>query len=122
MTNLDTVLVTAFGLCASVVAFAYLGYAIFVWLLSRCFGRNPAPLAVDTADLPTVSLLVAAHNEEEEMDERIQNALALRYPPDKLEVVIASDGSTDTTDEIVRRYADRGVRLFAFAVNRGKAA
>jgi cellulose synthase/poly-beta-1,6-N-acetylglucosamine synthase-like glycosyltransferase len=122
MTTLDAVLVAAFGLCAAVVAFAYIGYPILVWLLSRCFGRDPAPPAVESADLPTVSLLIAAHNEEEEIEERIRNALALRYPPDKFEIVIASDGSTDATDEIVRRYADRGVRLLAFPVNRGKAA
>ena len=122
MTNFDAVLVTAFGLCAGVVVFAYIGYPVVVWLLSRCFGRDPAPPAVESADLASVSLLIAAHNEEEEIEERIRNALALRYPPDKLEIVIASDGSADATNEIVRRYADRGVRLFAFPVNRGKAA
>jgi len=122
MSNLDVVLLTTFGLCAAVVAFAYVGYPVLVWLLSRCFGRDPAPPAVESADLPAVSLLIAAHNEEEGIEERVRNALALRYPPDKLEIVIASDGSTDATDEIVRRYADRGVRLFAFPVNRGKAA
>jgi cellulose synthase/poly-beta-1,6-N-acetylglucosamine synthase-like glycosyltransferase len=122
MTSFDSVFVAGFVLCAAVVAFAYVGYPVLVWLMSRCFGRDSAPPAVESADLPTVSLLIAAHNEEDEIEERIRNSLALRYPPDKLEVAIASDGSTDATDEIVRRFTDRGVRLFAFPVNRGKAA
>jgi cellulose synthase/poly-beta-1,6-N-acetylglucosamine synthase-like glycosyltransferase len=122
MTHLDTSLTAALILCAGVVGFTYLGYPILVWLLSRCFGRDPIPPAVDSVDLPTVSLLIAAHNEEADIEGRLRNALALRYPPEKLEVVIASDGSTDATNEIVARYADRGVRLFAFPANRGKAA
>jgi cellulose synthase/poly-beta-1,6-N-acetylglucosamine synthase-like glycosyltransferase len=65
--------------------------------------------------------LIAAHNEEIDIEARILNALALDYPADRLEIVIASDGSTDRTNEIVRQYADRGVLLFAYEKNRGKA-
>jgi cellulose synthase/poly-beta-1,6-N-acetylglucosamine synthase-like glycosyltransferase len=107
--------------CLALVVFAYLGYPLLLLGLSRVFGRKPCPPAVDDADLPTVSLLIAAYNEEVDIEARIKNALALDYPREKLEIAIASDGSTDRTNEIVRRYADRGVRLFAYETNRGKA-
>jgi cellulose synthase/poly-beta-1,6-N-acetylglucosamine synthase-like glycosyltransferase len=120
---LDTfILVACFAGCVVLVGFAYVGYPAVIWLLARLFGRDAVPPAVETADLPTVSLLIAAHNEEADIEDRIRNALALRYPPEKLEIVVASDGSTDATEEIVERFAEHGVRLIAFAENRGKAA
>ncbi|WP_162670633.1 glycosyltransferase family 2 protein [Gemmata massiliana] len=72
--------------------------------------------------VPTLSLLIAAHNEEADIEARIKNALALDYPAGKLEIVIASDGSTDATNDIVRKFADRGVRLLAYSLNQGKAS
>jgi cellulose synthase/poly-beta-1,6-N-acetylglucosamine synthase-like glycosyltransferase len=71
--------------------------------------------------LPTVSLLVVAHNEEADIERRVQNALALDYPKDKLELVFASDGSTDATPSILRKFERDGVRLLEFAERRGKA-
>jgi cellulose synthase/poly-beta-1,6-N-acetylglucosamine synthase-like glycosyltransferase len=118
----DSLLIILFWSCAGLVTFAYAGYPVVVWLLTRLFGRVPAPPPIESADLPSVSLLIAAHNEEADIEARIANALALRYPKGELEIVIASDGSTDRTNEIAGRYADRGVRLLAFPVNRGKAA
>src|SRR5205823_6324534 len=72
--------------------------------------------------LPRVSILIAAHDEETVIAERIDNLLALDYPPAKRQIVIASDGSSDETAAIVRRYADRGVELLDFTQRRGKAA
>jgi cellulose synthase/poly-beta-1,6-N-acetylglucosamine synthase-like glycosyltransferase len=115
-----TPLETALAVCLGVVFFAYLGYPALVFALSRLFGRRPVPPAVEGADLPTISLLIAAYNEEVDIEARVRNALALQYPLGKLEVVIASDGSTDATNDIVRRFADRGVRLIAYPENRGK--
>jgi cellulose synthase/poly-beta-1,6-N-acetylglucosamine synthase-like glycosyltransferase len=122
MPDPHSLVVAAFLACAGTVGFAYAGYPLVVWLLARAFGRAAVPPPVESADLPTVSLLVVAHNEAADIDARIRNALALNYPPGKLEIVIASDGSTDGTDAIVAGYADRGVRLLAFRENRGKAA
>jgi cellulose synthase/poly-beta-1,6-N-acetylglucosamine synthase-like glycosyltransferase len=115
-------LVVAFLACLGIVGFAYAGYPVIVWLLARCFGRAAVPPPVESADLPSVSLLVVAHNEAADIGARVRNALALRYPPGKLEIVIASDGSTDGTNEIVAGFAEQGVRLLAFPENRGKAA
>jgi cellulose synthase/poly-beta-1,6-N-acetylglucosamine synthase-like glycosyltransferase len=74
------------------------------------------------ADLPTVSLLIAAYNEEAEIGDRLENALAMDYPSEKFEVVVGSDGSTDATALIVDRYADRGVRLLDYQSRQGKAS
>lgn len=106
------------------VGFAYLAYPGVIWLSAKLFGRPADPPVAADADLPFVSLLIAAHNEEQHIAERLENALALDYPADRYEVVIASDGSTDDTADIVRRYVVRHpqVRLLDYAENRGKAA
>jgi cellulose synthase/poly-beta-1,6-N-acetylglucosamine synthase-like glycosyltransferase len=111
-----------FWTLALAAAYPYLIYPPLVWLLSILFGRHGTVPAVDDAAMPTVSLLVVAHNEERLIRERIESALATDYPSDKLEVVIASDGSTDGTVGIVEGYAARGVRCLAFPDRRGKAA
>jgi cellulose synthase/poly-beta-1,6-N-acetylglucosamine synthase-like glycosyltransferase len=122
MTPLQVALAWCLGISIGLVAYVYVGYPVLLWVLSRLFGRPPVPPAVEAADLPSVTLLIAAHNEAGVIDERIQNALALHYPPDRFRIVIASDGSTDATNDIVRSYADRGVVLFDYPINRGKAA
>jgi cellulose synthase/poly-beta-1,6-N-acetylglucosamine synthase-like glycosyltransferase len=58
-----------------------------------------------------VSVIVAAHDEESVIQRRLENLLALDYPRDRLELVVASDASSDRTDELVEQFADRGVRL-----------
>lgn len=108
--------------CIGAVAFAYLGYPLVIFALSRLFGRPPLLPAVRKADLPAVSLLIAAFNEEIDIEARILNALELEYPDGKLEIVIASDGSTDGTNAIVRRYAHRGIKLFDYERNVGKSS
>jgi cellulose synthase/poly-beta-1,6-N-acetylglucosamine synthase-like glycosyltransferase len=109
-------------LSLALVAYAYAGYPVLVWAFARAFGRAETRPAVADAELAPVSLLIVVHNEEAEIEQRILNALALDYPAGRLEIVIASDGSTDRTNAIVRKYADRGVRLLAYAERRGKAA
>ncbi len=63
--------------------------------------------------IPRVSIIVAAYNEADGIGAKLENILSLDYPRDRLEVVIASDGSTDGTDAIVQTYAERGVTLMA---------
>ena len=96
-------------------------YAVIPLLLA-VFGsilRHPdAPPAID---LPTVTLIVSAYNEESVIREKITNCLAQDYPQDKLEIVIASE-STDATNEIAGEFAARGVVLLAFTGRRGKSA
>jgi len=106
-------------IAASVVVYAYAGYPLLLRLL-RPFARRPvrkAPIE------PTVSLLVAAYDEADVIAEKIANALALDYPAGRLEIVVASDGSSDGTGDRVRAAAVGArsrVRLVEFSEHRGK--
>jgi cellulose synthase/poly-beta-1,6-N-acetylglucosamine synthase-like glycosyltransferase len=71
---------------------------------------------------PTVSFIVAAHNEESVIGSKIENLLASDYPRERVEILIGSDGSSDSTEEIVRRFADDGVGLISFPQHQGKSA
>jgi cellulose synthase/poly-beta-1,6-N-acetylglucosamine synthase-like glycosyltransferase len=108
--------------CLALVGYAYLGYPLLLWGVSKTFGRPPRGHDEVAHHLPTLSLLIVAHNEETCIAERIENALALKYPAERLEIVIASDGSSDRTAEIAAGYAGRGVRLLDYKQRRGKAA
>ena len=117
---LQTLLWASIGL----VVLAYFVYPLAIFVASRLFGRQPAPLCRGEG-CPRVSVLVSALNEEQVIAERIQNVLAQDYPADRLEIVIASDGSTDRTAQIVRQWAERypgRVRLLDYPVRRGKAS
>ena len=70
--------------------------------------------------LPKVSLIIAAFNEEKIIEEKIKNSLSLDYPQDKLEIIVASDASTDQTDEIVRSYQNQGIILYRQDEHLGK--
>src|SRR4051794_23490927 len=107
--------------CAALIVFSYLIYPVLVWGLSRWCVRSVVPPACEQEDWPSVSLLIAAYNEEDVIEERVRNALKMDYPSDRLEIVIASDGCTDRTTAIVRLYEDRGVRLLDFPERRGKS-
>jgi len=72
--------------------------------------------------LTSVSIVVVAHNEEERIDARIKNLLALDYPDNLLEIVIASDGSSDRTVARTLCYQQQGVRVVEYRENRGKPA
>ena len=110
-------------LCTAAVVYGYVVYPIAIWIFARCFGRPRLLPRLDSADtLPRVSLLIAAHNEEATIGDRLANALALDYPADKLEIVIASDGSSDGTAAIVAASGDPRVRLLDYPQRRGKAA
>jgi len=119
---MTTVVELVFWVCVALIGYAYVLYPIALWGLSHVFGRVPTCDWPADADLPPVSVLIAAHNEEKVIADRIANALALDYPPDRLEIVIASDGSSDETSRTVRRVADPRVRLLESPLRRGKAS
>src|SRR5690348_7265436 len=89
---LDSALLALVVFALVVVSYTYLGYPVVIWAASRLFGRRPRRPVVSDGELPTVSLVIAAYNEEAEIAGRIANALAVDYPAGKFEVVIASDG------------------------------
>ena len=90
-----------------VVFYTYFGYPLLTLLLSLFLDN-----AVNKKDIePTVTFLITAYNEEKNIEKKLQNTLSLDYPRDKLEIMVASDGSTDRTDEIVKKFSYKGVVL-----------
>ncbi len=122
MDHFIRIMIAVFWVCAGLIVFAYAGYTLVIWLLSRLLGDQPTPPTPVDSALPTAVLLIAAFNEESVIDERVRNALDLDYPRDRFEIVVVSDGSSDATAQIVRRYADRGVRVIDNRERRGKSA
>lgn len=98
------------------IAFTYFGYSILVVLMARVFRNPPRRAPIE----PRVTVLITAYNERKSIARKIEQTLALDYPADKLELIVASDGSTDGTDDIVRGYADRGVKLIRVEGRVGK--
>lgn len=106
----------AFWLSAAMIAYVYVGYPLLVGALAR-LGR---PTRRDERYRPLVSLVIAAHNEECVLAAKLENSLALNWPADRLEIIVASDGSSDRTNEIARSFADRGVILNEIVPRGGK--
>jgi cellulose synthase/poly-beta-1,6-N-acetylglucosamine synthase-like glycosyltransferase len=109
-----------FWLAFAVLAYQYVGYPLLLAALAAVRGRRTTASYARDEDLPSVTLVISAYNEAEVLDGKIRNALAQDYPKDRFEIVVASDGSSDATNEIARSYADDGVVLHEYAVNRGK--
>ncbi|HBA53548.1 MAG TPA: glycosyltransferase family 2 protein, partial [Syntrophorhabdus aromaticivorans] len=107
-----------FFFCLLMVAYVYVGYPVLALILSTINNRQVRK----TRHWPTVSILIAAHNEENHIGTTIENKLALEYPRDKIEIIVISDGSTDETDNIVSRYEQQGIRLLRQEPRAGKTS
>lgn len=105
-----------FAAAAFLLFYTYIGYPLLVTLLSFL---KPVRVA-DPDYTPTVSMLIAAHNEEAGIERKLEQTVALDYPPDKLEILVLSDGSVDRTDEIVKSFRDPRVRLIRVEPRKGK--
>ncbi|MFN2596775.1 MAG: glycosyltransferase [Pyrinomonadaceae bacterium] len=108
-----------FWLSAAALAYAYLGYPL---LVAAVASLRPRCVRRDEKFSPRVSVVITAYNEERDLAAKLENTLALDYPKDLLEIIVASDCSSDRTDEIARSFAARGVRLHRQAERRGKTA
>ncbi|MGI9659631.1 MAG: glycosyltransferase family 2 protein [Gaiellaceae bacterium] len=104
-----------FWVSLGLLVWTHVGYPALAWLLARTRRRPVA--ARDIA--PSVALIVAAHDEEEVIERRLTNLLELDYPPERVEIVVASDASADTTDAIVARVAAENERVRLLACPRG---
>ena len=93
--------------CVGYLVYVYAGFPLLVILRGHL---QPRPFTRERIE-PKVSMVIAAHNEADVIGDKIENALSLDYPPDRLELVVASDGSDDGTAGIVRRHANGRVRL-----------
>src|SRR5262245_12278978 len=91
----------------ALIAFTYAGYPALMFALSLIFRR---PVRRESIT-PRVSIIIAAYNEERDIEAKLKNTLAFDYPRDRMEIIVASDCSSDQTDDIVRGFASQGVIL-----------
>src|SRR5260221_10726211 len=107
-----------FGLSAAALFYTYAGYPLLLALASALKPRNVRRGKCE----PMVSIIITAYNEERDLASKLNNTLALDYPRQRLEIIVASDCSNDQTDEIARSFAGRGVKLCRQSERQGKTA
>ena len=105
-----------YSIAIFVICYVYIGYPLVLKYLSK-YHKNPIQ---SKEILPQVTLLICAYNEEEVIDKKIRNSLEIDYPSERLKIVIASDGSTDRTNDMVRQYQNERLILFDYPERRGK--
>ncbi len=101
-----------------VVFYTYVGYGIVIFLSSKVRNQNKPLIPIQDKDLPEVTILVAAYNEEQCIEDKITNTLNLDYPRERLSIYFVTDGSTDHTPELVKKF--HAVKLFHDRQRRGK--
>src|SRR5438309_8953935 len=107
-----------FWLSAAALVYTYAGYPLLLALVGALWTRKVGRGEYQ----PTVSVIITAYNEERDLAAKLENTLALEYPRELLEIIVASDRSTDRTDDIAREFAPRGVRLHRQPERLGKTA
>lgn len=112
MTAIEYLLYVSFFL----TLYSYAGYPASLCLVGLFRKRAVAK----GGDLPDVTLVITAHNEEKRISSKIENTLSLDYPREKLQIIVASDGSTDGTNSIVALYQGKGIELLDLRVRGGK--
>ncbi|MFW2388684.1 MAG: sugar transferase [Polyangiales bacterium] len=115
-TWIDLVLITSLFLA---LVSPYVLYPLLVRYVIRPSRRSATP---KSPVLPSVSVLIPAHNEAAGLGRKLRNVLALSYPPELIEILVASDGSGDRTADVARAYESEGVRLFELHARGGKLA
>ena len=116
----EEVLKTLFWTSSGLVGYVYAGFPLAAGLLARL--RISSPRSELDVPLPSVSLIISAFNEDAVIADKLLNSLALDYPPELLETIVVSDGSTDRTNEIVNEFASSRVRLIRQHARLGKSA
>ncbi len=115
---LETTAQIIFWTSAAALFYTYIGYPLLVYVVSRVLPRK-----IKTSNFePTVSVIITAYNEERDLRAKLENTLAIDYPPEKLEIIVASDCSNDRTDDIAREFSAHGVKLYRQAERHGKTA
>ena len=99
------------------VAYVYVGYPVLLWIWSRV---RPRPVHPQPAD-PPVSIILAARNEAHHLAMRIENLLSLDYPRERLQIVVASDGSTDDTQAVLEPFGARVTAVYLPTVGKAHA-
>jgi biofilm PGA synthesis N-glycosyltransferase PgaC len=110
--------IALFALSLGGLAYTFAGYPAWLWVRAKLRPRPVRKAAFE----PSVAIVMAVHNGAHDVLRKIESCLAQDYPPERLRIVVASDGSTDATDRIVESLDDPRVRLLRFPQRRGKAA
>lgn len=111
-----------FWVSVLLVLHVYVGYPVGIYIRSKLHRAGAPPKEAASGELPYVTVLIPAHNEERWIARKIENALALEYPSSRRQVLVASDGCTDNTVDIAGRYRERGVEVNHQAERSGKTA
>ncbi len=106
-----------FWLSLGLLLYIYIGYPVLLFCLTRIWCNKTGKASV----LPSVSIVISAHNEEAGIRRKLENTLALDYPKDLCEIVLVSDGSTDRTAEIAVEFEEHGVQCLVLSEWEGKA-
>ncbi|MDQ7032924.1 MAG: glycosyltransferase family 2 protein [Desulfonauticus sp.] len=110
-----------------VLFFSFLGILLVfilypLWLLILSYIRaKKHSWYLANPSIPSVSIIVAVYNAEKIIEKKIKNFLSLNYPKEKLEVIFSSDGCTDATEKIIKKYANNRIKLISYNINQGKA-
>ena len=114
----------AFWICLFLVVYTYIGYGIILYVLLKVkqllFGKEEKPTLPEDQQLPDVTLMICAYNEEEVIREKMENIREIDYPKEKFCVMWVTDGSTDHSNDMLREYPE--VKLVFSPERRGKAA
>ena len=111
-----------FWFSVGIISYNYFIYPVIIILLSKVYNSGPKPTIDDLAELPSISFIIAAYNEEKVIREKLVNAINLNYPKDKIEIIVASDGSDDSTEEIVKSFSSDEVISVHDSARRGKSS
>lgn len=114
----ETVALAVWCAALALLAYTYIGYPALLGAVSMLFRKSRR----QPGHTPSITVLIAAYNEEADIGRKVRQTLELRYPPDKLDILVCSDGSTDRTDQIVAEIArqEPRVRLLRVESRRGK--
>ncbi|HEY0656344.1 MAG TPA: glycosyltransferase family 2 protein [Chryseosolibacter sp.] len=115
---MTTFALIVFWIGVAIVFYTYVGYGVVIYVLSKLKRRRPVLLHQPDNRLPEITVLIAAYNEENYIEEKIINTLQLDYPLNKMSVFVVTDGSTDSTPELVKKF--HAVKLFHEPQRRGK--
>ncbi|ADQ14096.1 sugar transferase [Halanaerobium hydrogeniformans] len=110
-----------FLLSLFIIIYGYFVYPLLLFITVKFIKKDEINFD-GNEELPTITMITAAYNEENIIEEKIKNFYKLKYPEDKLEILLASDGSTDLSSKIIAANKGKKIKFFDYNFRRGKSA
>ncbi len=107
------------SLSAAILVYVFIIYPTLILLLDS---RETRPVTPRWTELPSVTMVFSAHNEEQSVSQKLENSLSLNYPEDKFNIIVVDDGSTDHTAEVIEKFESNRVNLVKLSKKGGKTA